>query len=677
MGGVGLDRAPGMMRAHTRWSWTARSRTGIVLALGAALAAFGCRASTHRPEFERFDPAVTPGPGDYPDVPGVVLLDRGTLQLTADPATRNPLGRLTRYRRLKVLRDNGRELARISVPYDPGSIVSGLIARAVQPNGDITTVDTSNIAETVHESGRRAKTVAVPGVEVGTIVEYTYDLYLSDPRFIAPWVFQGPLPVVRSEYAVVAPRGFTVDLRFSRDGAFIDRPPERFETEEGVRYFWSEADLPARFSEPGMPSLELMSPRAHVTIIGANIGGRDYPGFQSWDSVGAWFISRVPDWAKLSPQTIAETKRIAGETSLEEKTLKLLVVVARDLGWESGPPLPLWQSRIVHPEIVLKEKRGNASSRGLLLVALLRAIGIPAIPALVAYRDRGVLLPDLPTIYELEGVVAVVPRNQGPLVLDPSQLTVSAEVPPPRLQGSRIVALREDGTEVIAVPISAPYDSRTTIAYDLKLDERGDLYGSVEMRSTGAEAGMLRQLLLTADPGAYADLVSGFMKERGAGAAIDSASIADLNELRRPLAVKGTVSVRHAVTGEGPSVTLSLAKILGSSDPESKLREVRRSPLKIGAPREIEVSATITMPEDYEPVAVLPAFVDRWEGGKVEIRMRAESRRRIGIVRKSSVEVLEVQRERYAEYRRFREAVQGAEQRTVMIKRPPTRQVQY
>ncbi|MCK6549889.1 DUF3857 domain-containing protein [Myxococcota bacterium] len=643
-----------------------------------ALAALvACSSSTPPPELERFDPMVTPGPDDHPDVPGVVLLDRGVLELTADAVTRNPIAKLRRLKRVKILRPSGAELSRVTIPYDPGSVVGDFVARAWLPNGDVVEAEKKSLSDTPDVSGRRAKTVKLQASEPGSIIEYTYDIFFSDPRFLPPWVFQSSLPTVRSELAVVAPPGFNLDLRYSRDGEFVDRPPERFETEAGTRFSWSESNLPARFSEPGMPTADLLSPRAHVVMLGARVGKRDYPGFASWDDVGAWFISRAPEWQKLSPETIAEAKRIAGETSPEEQALKLLAVVARDVAWESGPRLPLWQTRVVPPEIVLKEQRGNQATRGLLLTSLLRAVGLPAIPALVAYRDRGVLLPDVPTVYELDAVVAVIPRAQGLLVLDPTQLTVSADVPSARLQGSRIVALREDGAEVMRVPISKPSDSRAVITYDLEIDERGDLSGKLDARLTGDEAGELRGALLGADPSTYADLVSAFLKHRGAGLAVESADIADLTELRRPLIVKGLVQQKKAVTGEGTSVMVKVGRFVGSVEGETRIREVRKAPLRIGAPREAEISATVRLPEGWELGELAPPFAESWAGGQLSIEVRAETPRRAGVLRKSTIQVLEVSPREYSAYRRFRESVMSAEQRTFEVKRPPERELEY
>src|SRR5262249_43520544 len=118
----------------------------------AFFAAASCSGGTPRPEFERFDPAVTPGPADYPDVAAVILLDRGTLELTVDAVTHNPYGKMTRLHRYKILRDaQGQDPSRIIIPYDPGSVVRGLLVRKISPTGRIDEVDDKNFADGAHE----------------------------------------------------------------------------------------------------------------------------------------------------------------------------------------------------------------------------------------------------------------------------------------------------------------------------------------------------------------------------------------------------------------------------------------------------------------------------------------------------------------------------------------------
>jgi hypothetical protein len=123
-------------------------------------------------------------------------------------------------------------------------------------------------------------------------------------------------------------------------------------------------------------------------------------------------------------------------------------------------------------------------------------------------------------------------------------------------------------------------------------------------------------------------------------------------------------------------MSMTVGRVIGSED-STRMREVRRTPLKIGAPREAEVIATIVLPEDWEPEGALPPFSEAWGGGRVEIKMRLESSRRIAISRKSVLEVLDVTPERYADYRQFRESVRGAEAQLVSIKRPAPRSLEY
>ena len=646
------------------------SKLRICAGLLMLLAACG---GVSRPVFERFDARVTPSANDHPDVPAIVLLDRALLTFGVEQERRVPYARLRRYRRVKVLRSTGLPLGRIVVPHDPGTILRGMIARAVQPDGTVTEADEGR--EVDHETGVRARVVDVPDVRVGTIVEYAYDIYADDLRFVPPWVFQGRLPTLRSEYAVVVPDGFEVDLRFSQNGRFIDRPPERFEIDGATRYSWSMADLPPLFVEPDMPKVELLAPRAHVLFQRARVGGQVHEGFESWDSVAIWHLGRLERWANLSDATVREARRVAGDSPQDERALKLMEVLARDLAKPAGPPPPLWRAPMVHPDQVLRDRAANPTTRGMLLVALLRSVGVRAVPALYAYGDRDVLAPDAATVRALDGVAAVVPRTGGALVLDPNQMTVSSDVPGPRLQQTQLVLMRPDGAEIVRVPRSSPQASRCEIDFELRLDPGGDIFGQVNARLTGAEAGALREQLLPAPPDAYAARVSEFLHKRGIALPIESVSIADLRALRRPLSLKGRLNGPRTVPNESTELFVRLGDIIGW--PTAATRKTRRTPLLLGAPRELAVRGTLALPEGYEPSIMPPSFGHGFQGVAVRFEARAETRGRIGFVRTERWPITEVSPRRYPAYYRFVESVRSGEDQAFSIRRPPERPLEY
>ena len=635
---------------------------------------FACTGSITRPEFERFDPRFTPVAADYPDVPAVVLLDRGLLTFGNDTERKVPFVRLRRHRRVKILRSSGLSLARIEIPYDPGALVRGLIARAVQPDGRIVRADVDDQRTVKHSSGVRARRLQIPEVRVGTIIEYAYDVYRDDLRFIEPWRFQSRLPTVRSEYAAVVPDGFEVDLRFSEEGQFVERPPERFEVDGAVRYSWSLSNLAPRFAEAGMPNRGLLSPRAHVLFRSAKVMGRRIEGFTSWDDVAVWHLARFSNWADLADATIDRARRMAADSAPDERALRLMEFVAGELA-VIEPRSPVWRSSATHPDAVLRNGRGSETSRGMLLVALLQATGVSAAPALFAYGDRDVLLPDATTVRALDGVAAVIMRPGGPMVLDPNQLTVSTDVPSPRLQGTRIVVVRDDGAEITRVPISKASASRTDIEFALRLDPRGDIFGTVELRLTGAEAGHLRQRLLDATPEDYAARVSAFLQGRGAALPVESVTIADLRALRRPLVIKGRVTMRKAVPHDDTMLFVRIGQLIGG--PTEPIRQTRRSPLLLGPPRSASIRGTLALPEGYEVDEVPPNRGHDFDGVRVAFEVRAETRRRIGFARKETWNRSSVSPQKYRAYYRFIRAMRETEDQAFSIRRPAERPLEY
>ncbi len=627
-----------------------------------ALLAAACASGLPPPEFEPFSSSSLPPPGAYPGAAAVVLLDRGEVRFFVDPNRDAPVARLRRLRRVQVL-DAGAAETAVTVPIEPGTGIEGFRVRVTSP--DRSTRIFGDAAPSTTRGGLPGRTIDTGPLLFGAVVESVHDVWFDDPRFLPPWRFDDSLPTVRSQFVVVVPTGFSVDLRFSREGQFEPRPPERFETDEGVRFSWSLSNLPARAAEAEMPDVDLLAPRAHVLFLRGPGGAL---GFPTWDDVGVWLLAKVPNWSSLSDATVAEALRVAGELGDEERALRLAEVVARDLAPGPEPAPPAWRAPLMHPDQVLAEQRADPTNRGLLLVALLRGIGLPAVPALYARRDGDRLLPDAPTVRSVHGVAAVLLRPEGMLVLDPSEPTVSGRVSAPNLQGQRLVLLREDRAEVGIAPTSAAEDSRTELSYTLELDPRGDVFGQLEATLTGAEAGALRARLLPVSPEQYAEQVTAFLAERGATLGPTGVRIADLGGLRRPLVLGGPVDARGLLPVTDQGVAAPLSKLLGDFGPPPP--EIRRSPRRLGVPRSTVLRMTITVPEGWSVAHVPPVESLRGPGLEIALGGRTETTRRIGISLGYESRAFEVP---VAEHRRFRQHhldLRALAERTLVVERP-------
>src|SRR5206468_3718476 len=84
----------------------------------------------------------------------------------------------TTYLRIKILTDEGREHANVEIPYLKGAnTIRGLQARVIHPDGSIVEFDgTVYDKPLVKARGVKmmAKSFTLPGVEVGSIIEYRY-----------------------------------------------------------------------------------------------------------------------------------------------------------------------------------------------------------------------------------------------------------------------------------------------------------------------------------------------------------------------------------------------------------------------------------------------------------------------------------------------------------------------
>lgn len=627
-------------------------------ALAAACLA-GCRSGGG---FEAFDAAATPSASDYPDAPRVVLLKRGVLRFGISEETGLPIARLERYLRVKLLRPE-EAAGRLALAAPPQTPLKALRAQTIRPDGSTIAAEVlpNRIRPDRQVVLRRMYREATPGA----VLEARWVRELPDPRFIPPWVFDGPAPTLRSEFIVELPHGISADLRASRFGNFTEQSPDRFETERGTRLSWTKTKLPAAPREPQMFSPQLIAPKAELLFLGARIRGQELRGFDSWDAVGAWLLSRLPGWAQLSPSSIREAKRVAGDTSDPVRAAtRLAEILARDLPPEQQPPPPLWRAPLAQAEAVLNQKRANPTTRGLLLVALLRAIGVDARPALYARQEDARIAPDFPTVMSLYGVAAALKTERGWAFIDPNQATQSTRVPAPELQGARVVLLDNRGGWVETVPRSAPADSQTLVRYLLQLNPKGEVWGEANARLSGAEAGALRTLLAASEPADYPDRVTAFLASRGAQIPWQSVNIRGLSALSEPLELSGRVRLRGPLQLQPLGSQVALARLLGAEDDKAPSHsgwgQLRRSPVRLGPPHELKLEVSLQLPANWFFRELTEPYEQQTEAGSARLSVQARGPSELQVLLSETVTQAELPAEAYPRYRQGRQALKRA-----------------
>ncbi|HEX8872289.1 MAG TPA: DUF3857 domain-containing protein, partial [Candidatus Acidoferrum sp.] len=111
------------------------------------------------------------------------------------------------YIRVKVLTEEGRKYANVELPFQKmRTSISGIRARTVRPNGTIAEFDGKVFERTIEKAkGVKilAKTFTLPDVQVGSIIEYHYNLDFEDNYiFSSLWILSEELFTKRAQFTL-------------------------------------------------------------------------------------------------------------------------------------------------------------------------------------------------------------------------------------------------------------------------------------------------------------------------------------------------------------------------------------------------------------------------------------------------------------------------------------------
>lgn len=146
---------------------------------------------------------------DYePDAPAVVLCDYGHIEISNRTF-------YNRHVRIKILKPEGKQYARIEIPYQHKNLyddVQILKAQVIHPMDNkklkFNELNTKDIQDIQIDEYRSVKRFSFSEAEVGSIIEYKYQIASMDFVKLDDWRFQNELPTLWSEIRFEVPEPF-------------------------------------------------------------------------------------------------------------------------------------------------------------------------------------------------------------------------------------------------------------------------------------------------------------------------------------------------------------------------------------------------------------------------------------------------------------------------------------
>jgi hypothetical protein len=523
------------------------------------------------------------------------------------------------YVRIKILTEEGRRYADIEIPFvKDDQRIENIRGRTIRPDGSIAEIN-GQVFEKTLVKGRgvkyQAKTFTMPDVQVGSIIEYSYTVILSENRiFDSHWILSDELFTKRAQFSL-KPYSSPYQ-KWALRWSWILLPAGTDPPKEGSDHIvrMEAKNIPAFQSEDYMPPAGELKSRVDF-IYDSNVAVKDEADYwkqteKPWNEFLETFIGKK----KAMEQAV--TQIVSPEDSQEVKLRKLYdrVQQFRNTSYEIQKTEQEQKRAKEKPpenvEEVWKRGYGNGVQLTWLFLGLARAAGFEAYGCWVSNRSEYFFSPATRDGSRLNANVVLVKLNGKDLYFDPGAaftpygMLIWTEAGTPGLR------LDKDGGSWITTTLSEADKSQVVRVGKFNLSDTGDLQGKLTVTYSGLEALYRRQEARNADDVARKKSLEEELTSQTEGAAqAELTNKLDWTNSETPLVAEFNLKIPEFMVNAGSRAIIPAA-IFTAAEKNIFEHADRVHPIYIDYPYEKIDDITVELPDGWH-VASLPPALDQ------------------------------------------------------------------
>jgi hypothetical protein len=428
------------------------------------------------------------------------------------------------YARIKVLEEKGKELATVEIPYEHGDFkITDIKARTIHSDGTIIPLigkpEDLMVVQITTRGGDKLqfnrKVFTLPSVEVGSILEYRYQIHYDDNHVSSPtWEIQRPYFVHQANYSFKPLAMYSDSLLGGVAGFAMNKrgtaatfllwtsllpPGVSVKSDHLGHYIVDVVDVPPIPTEEWMPPSDSFIYHVHFYYKDAN----DSAGF--WQAESKRWSRDVDHFADPKPLRDAVSGLIAPGDSDLDKAKKLYKAVqaldntdfSRKKTETEMKELKLKPAK--RAEDTWSQKSGSGNDIALLYIAMLRAAGLTAYAMKVVDRDSNIFDPGYLNADQLDDIIVILSIAGKEIVLDPGQKMCPFQTVHWKHEGASGIRQSPGGSAAAGSPPDIYTANTLQRSGDLTLDEHGAITGLLNFAMTGQLALRWRQAALRND----------------------------------------------------------------------------------------------------------------------------------------------------------------------------------
>ena len=476
-------------------------------------------------------------------------------------------------------------------------------ARTVLPEGKVIKVaanaikDTSPFSDYPAYDHYKQKTWSFPATAPGALLDYQVTIHSKRPMldrdFADRSFFAGFQPARLYKYVVSVPKSRPLRMHSLNLKSWVPVGFSKVDVGDRVEYRWEVENVGYTLSESSMPPVQDFLPSVWLTTA------------PTWEAVNRWWLKVNTGKGAPSPAIKAKVAEITqGLTGADAKAKAIYEWVVRNVryvyvdmnyaGYESQDA-----------DEVLGSLYGDCKGGSTLMMAMLRAAGIPAHHALVRTTSRGPLVKESPSVYQFNHCIVAAELSGGLTFLDNVGKTVPYGTIPSMDQGALALVVTPEGPRFVEVPMAKPEGNAVLTTRAISLEADGGSSVSVRQTFTGlqdsAHRGDFQSLSPTKTKESFESRVAGEVPN----GKLTGFNVTDPEALGTPLKVNYSYKAPEFANRAG---NLLIFKVPGySPDMGGWERETRRFPMWFDQLSAFRNRATLELPAGYHVRYLPPA----------------------------------------------------------------------
>lgn len=400
--------------------------------------------------------------------------------------------RFTRFKRIKVFNKAGIKYATVSIPFYVDGLgktetVSSIEANCYNSeNGKIvkTSLDPGNVYEEKVTERWRVKKFVIPNVREGSVIEFRYILGTPFHFNLPDWEFQGPIPVLFSqyvakmipfyEYQFIVQGTSKLDVQTSVKGVderiFGSMSTGSLIHDRGFKFY----DMVYTFGMRNVPAFRdeayITSPDDYIIKLDFQLSSFHSPSggttaiMTSWPKMIEDFMKHEDfggymKKCKKPAEDALNSLKVLQTESDEERCRQIIDYVKNNFRWNGH------YGKIANksPKDLLNEKEGNPAEINLFLVAMLQTAGFDASPLLLSTRDNGKIRSNYPFESFFNYVIVAVSLDNRVVMADATEPLLAYDRIPTRSINDKGLLIKEEDVTWIDLTYGKISSENTTI----------------------------------------------------------------------------------------------------------------------------------------------------------------------------------------------------------------------